>query len=173
MRHGKKVNHLGRTASHRNAMLSNMAISLIENKRISTTVAKAKALKKFVEPLVTKAKTDSTHSRRVVFSYLQSKDAVSVLFGEVAEKIGTRPGGYTRIIKTGTRLGDAAETCLIELVDFNEIYVQEAKTGAKKTRRRGASKAATTEALEASVDTTDEAESSENTDSTSTEDKED
>jgi large subunit ribosomal protein L17 len=138
MRHGKKVNHLGRQASHRNAMLSNMAVSLIENKRITTTVAKAKALKKFVEPLVTKAKTDSTHSRRVVFSYLQSKEAVTVLFGEVAEKIASRPGGYTRIIKTGARLGDAAETCLIELVDFNEIYVKEAKAGAKKTRRRGA-----------------------------------
>ncbi len=138
MRHGKKVNHLGRTTSHRNAMLSNMANSLIENKRITTTVAKAKALKKFVEPLVTKAKTDSTHSRRVVFSYLQSKESVTALFGEVAEKIGTRPGGYTRIIKTGARLGDAAETCMIELVDFNEIYVKEAKAGAKKTRRRGA-----------------------------------
>jgi large subunit ribosomal protein L17 len=143
MRHGKKVNHLGRQASHRNAMLSNMAISLIENKRITTTVAKAKALKKFVEPLVTKAKTDSTHSRRVVFSYLQSKEAVTALFGEIAEKIGSRPGGYTRIIKTGNRLGDAAETCLIELVDYNEIYVKEAKAGAKKTRRRGGSGATT------------------------------
>lgn len=169
MRHGKKVNHLGRTASHRNALLSNMAISLIEKKRISTTVAKAKALKKFVEPLVTKAKTDSTHSRRVVFSYLQSKEAVSELFGEVAEKIGTRPGGYTRIIKTGARLGDAAETCLIELVDFNEVYVKEAKTGAKKTRRRGAGKSTT---VEATADTTGETESSENTDSASAEDKE-
>lgn len=138
MRHGKKVNHLGRTASHRSALLSNMAISLIVNKRITTTVAKAKALKKFVEPLVTKAKTDSTHSRRVVFSYLQNKEAVTALFGEVAEKVGARPGGYTRIIKTGARLGDAAETCLIELVDFNEIYVKEAKAGAKKTRRRSA-----------------------------------
>jgi large subunit ribosomal protein L17 len=138
MRHGRKVNHLGRTASHRSALLSNMAISLIVNKRITTTVAKAKALKKFVEPLVTKAKVDSTHSRRVVFSYLQSKEAVTTLFSEVAEKIGSRPGGYTRIIKTGRRLGDSAETCLIELVDFNEIYVKEAKAGAKKTRRRGA-----------------------------------
>lgn len=148
MRHGRKVNHLGRTASHRSALLSNMAISLIVNKRITTTVAKAKALKKFVEPLVTKAKIDSTHSRRVVFSYLQSKEAVTTLFSEVAEKIGTRPGGYTRIIKTGRRLGDSAETCLIELVDFNEIYVKEAKAGAKKTRRRGATapkEAATTE----------------------------
>ncbi len=161
MRHGKKVNHLGRTTSHRNAMLSNMANSLIENKRITTTVAKAKALKKFVEPLVTKAKTDSTHSRRVVFSYLQSKESVTALFGEVAEKIGTRPGGYTRIIKTGARLGDAAETCMIELVDFNEIYVKEAKAGAKKTRRRGAGTSVTkaSESTEAStnVDTNSDA----------------
>lgn len=141
MRHGKKFNHLGRTTSHRKAMLSNMATSLIQNKRINTTVAKAKALKKYVEPLVTKAKTDSTHSRRVVFSYLQDKDAVTKLFGEIAEKIGSRAGGYTRIIKTGTRLGDAAETCMIELVDFNEIYVKESKSGtAKKSRRRGSSK---------------------------------
>lgn len=144
MRHGKKFNHLGRTASHRSALLSNMAVSLINNKRINTTVAKAKALKKYVEPLVTKAKSDTTHSRRVVFSYLQDKYAVSALFGEVAQRVGTRPGGYTRIIKTGTRLGDAAETCLIELVDFNEIYLKEGSVAAgaakKTTRRRGSSK---------------------------------
>ena len=148
MRHGKKFNHLGRTASHRGALLTNMAVSLIKHKRITTTVAKAKALKKFVEPLVTKAKSDTTHSRRVVFSYLQDKYAVTELFGEIAEKIGSRPGGYTRIIKTGTRLGDAAETCLIELVDYNEIYTTEgsdstASEGAKKTRRRSSKKKST------------------------------
>lgn len=144
MRHGKKFNHLGRTASHRKAMLSNMASSLIANKRITTTVAKAKALKKYVEPLVTKAKSDTTHSRRVVFSYLQDKEAVTILFGEIAEKVATRAGGYTRIIKTGTRLGDNAETCLIELVDYNEVYVKEGSaTGeAKKSRRRSSKKKA-------------------------------
>jgi len=155
MRHGKKINHLGRTASHRSAMLSNMASSLIINKRISTTVAKAKALKKFVEPLVTKAKTDNTHSRRVVFSYLQDKNAVTELFGGIAEKVGSRPGGYTRIIKTGKRLGDAAETCLIELVDFNEIYSSASGStaeGAKKSRRRGSKKsAASAEVVESEV----------------------
>ena len=135
MRHGKKFNHLGRTTAHRKAMLANMASSLIENKRISTTVAKAKALRKYVEPLITKSKEDTTHSRRVVFSYLQSKESVKVLFDEVAEKISSRPGGYTRIIKTGNRLGDAAEMCLIELVDYNEIYTT-AAAPKKKTRRR-------------------------------------
>ena len=122
MRHGKKFNHLGRTASHRKAMLSNMASSLITHKRINTTVAKAKELKKFVEPLVTRSKVDSTHNRRMVFSYLQDKVAVTELFREVAVKVGDRPGGYTRIIKTGNRLGDNAEMCMIELVDFNDIY---------------------------------------------------
>lgn len=156
MRHGKKFNHLGRTASHRGAMLTNMAVSLIRHKRISTTVAKAKALKKFVEPLVTRAKSDSTHSRRMVFSYLQDKQAVTELFGEIAGKVGARPGGYTRIIKTGTRLGDAAETCLIELVDYNEIYggestSQVAAEGAKKSRRRS-SKKKTEVAADAVVD---------------------
>ena len=147
MRHGKKINHLSRTASHRKALLANMACSLIESKRINTTVAKAKALRQYGEPLLTKSKDDSTHSRRVVFSYLQNKEAVIALFSEVAEKVGSRPGGYTRIIKTGARLGDAAETCLIELVDFNEIYVKEAKAGAKKTRRRSAApKAESTDA---------------------------
>jgi len=126
MRHGKKINHLGRTASHRKAMLSNMAASLILHKRISTTLAKAKELKKFVEPLVTRAKEDTTHNRRIAFSYLKSKEAIKALFGEVIEKVGTRPGGYTRIIKTGFRLGDNAEMCIIELVDFNELMLKDA-----------------------------------------------
>lgn len=141
MRHGKKFNHLGRTASHRKAMLSNMAASLITHKRINTTLAKAKELKKYVEPLVTRSKTDSTHNRRMVFSYLQSKDAVTELFREVAVKVADRPGGYTRIIKTGTRLGDNAEMAMIELVDYNEIYTN-AKKEAKKSTRRGRSKVA-------------------------------
>ncbi len=134
MRHGKKFNHLGRTASHRRAMLSNMAASLILHKRINTTVAKAKALRTYVEPLLTKSKEDTTHNRRVVFSYLQNKEAVTELFRTVAPKISSRNGGYTRIIKTGFRLGDGADTALIELVDFNELY----NTGdsAKKTTRR-------------------------------------
>ena len=136
MRHGKKINHLGRTASHRSALLSNMASSLIESKRITTTVAKAKALRKYVEPLITKAKDDSTHSRRVVFSYLQNKDSVKTLFGEVVEKVGSRPGGYTRIIKLGKRLGDNAEMCVMELVDYNELLVKEEKPAAKKSTRR-------------------------------------
>lgn len=145
MRHGKKFNHLGRKAPHRKAMLSNMATSLIVNKRINTTVAKAKALKKYVEPLITRAKDDSTHSRRTVFSYLQDKESVKVLFGEVADKVGNRPGGYTRIIKTGFRLGDNAEMCMMELVDFNELLLEEAKPAKAKTRRsrRGGKKAAT------------------------------
>ncbi len=143
MRHGKKFNHLGRTASHRKAMLANMAASLIEHKRISTTVAKAKALKLYVEPLITKSKNDTTHSRRIVFSYLKNKYAVSTLFREVADKVGDRPGGYTRIIKTGNRLGDNAEMCMIELVDFNEIYTngKEASPGKSRRSRRGGKKA--------------------------------
>ncbi len=153
MRHGKKFNHLSRTKSHRKAMLSNMACSLIEHKRINTTLAKAKALRGFVEPLITKSKDDSTHSRRIVFSYLNNKTIVSELFREVAPKVADRPGGYTRIIKTGNRMGDNAEMCMMELVDFNEIYVSEAKPEVKKTRRRrgGASKAKaeTTAAAEA------------------------
>lgn len=135
MRHGRKVNHLGRQASHRKALMSNMACSLIEHKRIYTTLAKAKALKVYFEPLVTKSKNDSTHSRRIVFTYLQNKDAVTELFRTVAPKVGDRPGGYTRIIKTGPRQGDAAEMCFIELVDFNELMLLE-KAGAKKTTRR-------------------------------------
>ena len=134
MRHGKKFNHLGRTASHRSALLSNMACSLIEHKRINTTVAKAKALRVFVEPILTKAKEDSTHNRRIAFSYLQSKEAVTELFRTVAPKIATRNGGYTRIIKTGFRVGDAADTALIELVDFNELYNPNAEE--KKATRR-------------------------------------
>ena len=144
MRHNKKFNHLGRTASHRSAMLSNMACSLIKHKRITTTVAKAKALKKFVEPLITKSKEDTTNSRRVVFSNLQDKLAVTELFKEISVKIADRPGGYTRIIKTGHRLGDNAEMCFIELVDYNENMAKE-KVAKKPTRTRR-SKKATTEA---------------------------
>ncbi len=136
MRHGKKFNHLSRTKSHRKALLSNMACSLIEHKRINTTVAKAKALRGYVEPLITKSKNDTTHSRRVVFSYLNNKLAVAELFRDVAPKVGDRPGGYTRIIKTGNRLGDNAEMCMMELVDFNEVYITEEKKPTKKRRRR-------------------------------------
>jgi len=147
MRHGKKFNHLGRKTAHRKAMLANMANSLIEHKRINTTVAKAKALKLFVEPLITKSKTDNTHNRRVVFSYLKNKHAVTELFREVAAKVGDRPGGYTRIIKTGTRLGDNAEMCMIELVDFNDVYTNAKKEATKsKRRRRGGSSKAKAEA---------------------------
>ncbi|MBN3521720.1 50S ribosomal protein L17 [Algoriphagus lutimaris] len=135
MRHGKKFNHLGRKAAHRKAMLSNMATSLILHKRISTTLAKAKELKKYVEPLVSRAKEDTTHNRRIAFSYLKSKDAIIALFGEISSKVGTRPGGYTRIIKTGFRLGDNAEMCIIELVDFNELMLKDAKPAKKTTRR--------------------------------------
>jgi large subunit ribosomal protein L17 len=135
MRHNKKFNHLGRTASHRNAMLSNMACSLIKHKRITTTLAKAKALKKFVEPLITKSKNDTTNSRRVVFSNLQDKVAVTELFKEISVKIADRPGGYTRIIKTGHRLGDNAEMCFIELVDYNENMAKEAAKKSTRTRR--------------------------------------
>lgn len=144
MRHGKKDNHLGRKESHRYALMSNLAISLITHKRIFTTVAKAKALRTYVEPLITKSKDDSTHSRRVVFSYLQNKEAVSELFREVSQKIGDRPGGYTRIIKVGNRPGDAAEMAMIELVDFNDNLVKEkaSKKGSKTTRRSRAKKAA-------------------------------
>ena len=142
MRHGKKFNHLGRTSSHRAALLSNMASSLILNKRIETTVAKAKELRKYVEPLITKSKTDNTNNRRVVFSYLQNKEAIKELFGIVSEKVATRPGGYTRIIKLGNRLGDNAEVCFIELVDFNETMLAAAAEKGAKTRRsrRGGAK---------------------------------
>jgi len=136
MRHGKKVNHLGRKTAHRKAMLANMACSLIEHKRINTTVAKAKALKQFVEPLVTKSKEDTTHNRRIVFSKLRNKYAVSELFRDVAPKVGDRPGGYTRIIKLGNRLGDNADMAMIELVDYNELY-NAGKPAKKKSTRRG------------------------------------
>ncbi|MBC6399534.1 MAG: 50S ribosomal protein L17 [Ekhidna sp.] len=135
MRHGKRFNHLGRKTAHRGAMLSNMASSLIMHKRINTTVAKAKALRKYIEPIFTKSKTDDTNSRRVVFSYLQNKESVTELFNNVAEKISGRPGGYTRIIKTGYRLGDNAEMCMMELVDFNELFLTEKSSGKSKTRR--------------------------------------
>jgi len=145
MRHRKNFNHLGRKAPHRKAMLMNMANSLIKHKRISTTVAKAKALRIFVEPLLTKSKDDSTHSRRVVFSYLQDKDAVSELFREISVKIAERNGGYTRILKTGNRLGDNAEMCIIELVDYNENMLAEKAVAPKKaTRRRKKSKSTAT-----------------------------
>lgn len=143
MRHGKKFNHLGRKTAHRSAMLSNMASSLIMHKRINTTVAKAKALRKYIEPILTKSKVDDTNSRRVVFSYLQDKESVTELFNNVAGKIANRPGGYTRIIKTGARLGDNAEMCMMELVDFNELLISEEGAGKAKTRRsrRGKGKA--------------------------------
>ena len=150
MRHNKKFNHLGRTADHRRALLANQAISLIMHKRITTTLAKAKELKKYVEPLITKAKEDSTNSRRVVFSYLQNKEAIKELFGPVAEKVGDRPGGYTRIIKLGFRQGDAAQICFIELVDFDpEMAKGETKKKATRRSRRSGAKAAETPAQEA------------------------
>ena len=152
MRHNKNFNHLGRKAGHRKALLSNMASSLILHKRIETTVAKAKAVQQFVEPLVTKSKEDTTHSRRVVFSYLKQKDAVTELFRTVAPKIAERPGGYTRILKTGFRLGDGADMCIIELVDFNDAYtfgkVTTAEESKPKTRRSRKSAAKKTDAVE-------------------------
>lgn len=156
MRHGKKVNHLGRTDSHRKAMLANMATSLVKHKRITTTLAKAKALRKYVEPLITKSKNDTTHSRRTVFAYLKDKEAVTILFREISEKVANRPGGYTRIIKMENRLGDNAEMAFIELVDYNEIYGAKAATEKKATRRRGSSKkkADTTEEAPAETDVT-------------------
>ena len=155
MRHNKKFNHLGRTADHRHAMLANLAISLIMHKRITTTVAKAKALKKYVEPLITRSKEDTTNSRRVVFSYLQNKEALKELFGAVAAKVGDRPGGYTRIIKLGFRQGDAAQICFIELVDFDENMAKAPKAE-KKTRRsrRSAAKKAEEAPVEAQAEET-------------------
>ena len=152
MRHGKKVIHLGRKTAHRKSMLANMACSLIEHKRINTTVTKAKALKQFIEPIITKSKSDTTHNRRLAFSSLRDKTAVSELFREVASKVGDRPGGYTRIIKLGNRLGDNADMAMIELVDFNEVYKTEEKAKKKSRRRGGKSKstapaAATAEAV--------------------------
>jgi large subunit ribosomal protein L17 len=153
MRHGKKINHLGRKSAHRHAMLSNMASSLIINKRITTTVAKAKALRKYVEPLITKSKSDTTHSRRTVFSYLQDKESVTTLFGEVASKVADRPGGYTRIIKLAdNRLGDNAEMCLIELVDFNTLYSKEEVVKKAKTRRGKKPAGKATDEVEASTE---------------------
>lgn len=147
MRHGKKVNHLGRKTAHRHALLSNMASSLILHKRITTTIAKAKALRKYVEPLITKAKDNTTHSRRTVMSYLQNKESVTALFGEVAGRTADRPGGYTRIIKLGdVRLGDAAEMCLLELVDFNDLYKKDGAEKKAKTRRGRKGKKAEDEA---------------------------
>ncbi|RMF21922.1 MAG: 50S ribosomal protein L17 [Bacteroidetes bacterium] len=146
MRHGKKFNHLGRKAGHRRALLRNLAIALIEHKRIETTLAKAKALRRYIEPLVTKAKNNTTHSRRVVFSYLQNKEAVTELFGPVAEKVGDRPGGYVRVIRTGWRQGDGAETALIEFVDFNPSYdlstPVEGESGRRRRRRSKKAEAA-------------------------------
>ncbi|MDO5342058.1 MAG: 50S ribosomal protein L17 [Bacteroidia bacterium] len=151
MRHNKKINHLGRKAAHRNAMLSNMASSLILEKRIVTTVAKAKALRKYVEPMITRSKDDSTNSRRVVFADLQNKYAVTELFREISQKVANRPGGYTRIIRLGLRAGDSAEMCMMELVDYNEVYTNGKKAAktTKTTRRGGKKKAAETPAAEA------------------------
>ncbi|MFN8437995.1 MAG: 50S ribosomal protein L17 [Cytophagales bacterium] len=160
MRHGKKDNHLGRTVTHRRALLSNMASSLILNKRLTTTVAKAKELRKYVEPLITKSKVDSVHTRRTVFSYLQNKESVKELFGAVADKASNRPGGYTRIIKLGNRLGDNADMCLIELVDFNELLLTEATEVKTKTRR---SRRSSGKSEETSAPATEESSSEEST----------
>lgn len=171
MRHGKKFNHLGRKKAHREAMLSNMATSLFMHKRIFTTTAKAKALRKYVEPLITKSKTNTTHSRRVVFSYLQNKDAVTELFSSIATKVAERPGGYTRILRTHFRLGDNADMCMMELVDFNESMLAataskaSAATKAKRTRR----KKSTTKPAESSAEVKAEAVEN-NTDESSSED---
>lgn len=173
MRHGKKVNHLGRTASHRKAMLSNMASSLIMHKRINTTVAKAKALRVYIEPLLTKSKEDTTHNRRTVFSYLQDKEVVTELFRTVAPKIADRPGGYTRIIRTGFRLGDNAEMCMIELVDFNELYTNEkAKKTTRRSRRGGSKAEAAAPAVEVAEETTETPEAPAADATEETEDKE-
>ena len=153
MRHGKKFNHLGRKPAHRKAMLSNMAASLILHKRIKTTVAKAKALKLYVEPLITKSKNDTTHSRRVVFSYLKDKYAVTELFRDISEKVADRPGGYTRILRLGNRLGDNAEMCMIELVDYNENMLSEKTTKKKASRRRSKKKTTDTPKVEATTET--------------------
>jgi large subunit ribosomal protein L17 len=159
MRHGDKVKNLGRKKAHRDALLSNLACQLIEHKRIVTTTAKAKALRVYVEPLITKGKDNTTHQRRIVFSYLQDKEAVKELFGTVAEKIAGRPGGYTRIIKLGARAGDNAETAMIELVDFNDIYGKgtgETKTATKRTRRSGGAKKAAANTGDQPADATEE-----------------
>jgi len=158
MRHGKKFNHLGRKKGHRKALLQNLAIALIEHKRINTTLAKAKALRKYIEPLVTKSKSNTTHARRTVFDYLQNKEAIKELFSTVADKVGDRPGGYTRIIKTGFRKGDAAETAMIEFVDFNDLMLNATKPKSGGRRRRGKKKtsAAVTTAATAAAATSEE-----------------
>ncbi len=157
MRHGRHVNQLSRTHAHRDALMMNMANSLIEHKRIQTTVAKAKSLRKYIEPLITRAKSDTTHDRRTVFSYLNSKEAIKELFGDIAEKVKTRPGGYTRILRTGIRPGDDADMCIIELVDYNATYTKEFKRGVtaekKKRTRRGASSKKTETGDAAATDT--------------------
>ncbi len=153
MRHGKKFNHLKRQKGHRRALLANLSIALITHKRIFTTLAKAKALRKHLEPLVTKAKTNTTHSRRVIFSYLQDKVAVQELFDVIGEKIFDRPGGYLRVIRTGFRKGDGAEMAMIEFVDFNEVYSSNSKSAAKKTRRRGSKKSTAANTTETATDT--------------------
>lgn len=158
MRHGKKFNHLGRKTAHRKAMLSNMACSLIEHKRINTTEAKAKALRKFVEPLITKSKDDTTHNRRVVFSYLRSKEAVTELFKEISVKVGDRPGGYVRIIKLGNRQGDNAPMAMVELVDYNELYNPKGNKAKKSTRRSRRGGAKKTEAVAVETQTSQEEE---------------
>lgn len=152
MRHNNKTKSLGRLTGHRKAMLANMACSLIEHKRITTTIAKGKVLRRYIEPLLTKSKSDTTHSRRVVFSYLQDKEAITELFGNVAIQIADRPGGYTRVIKTGFRVGDAADMCMIELVDFNEIYGKEEKKKTRRARRGGAKKESTSTAEAGTVE---------------------
>lgn len=168
MRHGGKINHLGRTSSHRKALLANLASSLILHKRIFTTVAKAKALRKYVEPILTKSKSDTTHNRRIVFSDLGNKEVVATLFRDISGKIANRPGGYTRIIKTGNRLGDNAEMCLIELVDFNDLYTnnksakKSAEPAPKATRRKRAASTKKKEGSEATDNSTEEATSTEN-----------
>lgn len=172
MRHGKKINHLGRKTAHRKSMLANMACSLIEHKRINTTVAKAKALKQFVEPLVTKSKEDTTHNRRLAFTKLRDKDSVTELFREVAVKVGDRPGGYTRIIKLGNRLGDNADMALIELVDYNETY-NVAKTEKKKTTRRAGKKKASAEDTAPPKEETAAPKAEEKTEGSKAENKED
>lgn len=163
MRHNRKFNHLGRTAAHRKAMLSNMAISLIKHKRITTTVAKAKALKKYVEPLITRSKNDTTNSRRVVFRYLQDKYAVTELFKDISVKVADRPGGYTRIIKTGHRLGDNAEMCFIELVDYNENMAKEKSVKKTRTRRSKKNSAGTASATGEEASATEEVKATEQT----------
>ena len=153
MRHGKRFNHLSRTSSHRKSMLSNMASSLILNKKIETTLAKGKALRKYIEPLITKSKSDTTHSRRLVFSHLQNKESINELFGGISEKIAERPGGYTRIIKTGFRLGDNADMCIIELVDYNNLMLSDAPEKVTKTRRRRKKKKSDTDTSSSNKDT--------------------